>query len=91
MAKKKVVFDKEAHQKSMRDSELREILERKAWGILPLNPTRIFSVGQRVVLGNLGETYVREVYENGLYYLVESLNVQRDRNKPAENESRLIE
>jgi hypothetical protein len=94
MAKKrepKKPFNKEAHDQMMRDGELRDIRERLVWGILPLNPTRVFAVGQRVVLGNLGETYVREVYEGGLYYLIESLNVQRERNKPAENEKRLVE
>ena len=97
MAKKKEITPEvlekreKARKKDVLDGELKDILYKKSKGILPLNPTRHFVVGDRVVLGNLGETYVREVFEDGLYYLIESLNVKRERNKPAENESRLIE
>jgi len=90
MAKKKT-FDSEAHKKMMLEGELKEIQERKRYGILPLNPTRQFDIGERIGLGNMGETYVREKFEDGLYYIIESLNVVRDRDKPAENELRYAE
>jgi len=90
MAKKKV-FDKEANQKLMMDSELKNILERKRYGILPLNPTRHFAVDERIQWGAHSETYVREIFEDGLYYIIESIAVQRDRNNPPENEKRYAE
>jgi hypothetical protein len=92
MAKKKaVVVDPVEHQRKALESELLEILKRKRLGILPLNPTRQFIVGERVQWGAIEETYIREVYENGLYYKIESLNVQRSRQYPPENEVRLAE
>lgn len=88
---KKKVFDSEANKKSNMDSELKNILERKVFGILPLNPTRHFAVDERVQWGALKETYIREIFEDGLYYIIESLNVIRDRSKSAENETRYAE
>lgn len=84
-------FDKEAHQKEMMATELRNIRERFVWGILPKNPTRQFAVNERVQWGALQETYIRKVCEDGLYYVIESIAVKRDRDKPAENETRYAE
>jgi hypothetical protein len=89
-APKKVITPEE-HQKEMMTSELRSIRERFVWGILPKNPTRQFVVGERVQWGAMDETYIREVCEGGLYYIIESIAVQRERNKPAENETRYAE
>lgn len=82
---------RKANEKMLMDSELKNILERKRYGILPLNPTREFAIGERVQWGALTETYIREKYEYGLYYLIESIAVTRDRDKPAENEIRYAE
>lgn len=90
MAKKNVPTAEE-HRKSIMDSELKSILERKRYGIIPLNPTRRFAVDERVQWGALGETYVREIFEDGLYYIIESMNVVRDRINPPENEKRYAE
>jgi hypothetical protein len=90
MAKKKV-FDGEANKKSMMDSELKNILERKAFGILPLNPTRHFAIDERIQWGALKETYIREIFEDGLYYIIESIAVVRERNNPPQNEIRYAE
>ena len=90
MAKKKVPTAEE-RQKSMMNSELKDILERKRYGILPLNPTRRFAVDERVQWGALAETYVREIFEDGLYYIIESMNVVRDKTNPPQNERRYAE
>jgi hypothetical protein len=87
----KKAFDPVAHHKEMMASELRDIRERLVFGILPKNPTRLFTVDERVQWGAMEETYIREVCENGLYYIIESINVKRDRDKPAENETRYAE
>ncbi len=83
MGKKKTIGSKskEERQEMALKFELKNILERKEFGILPLNPTRFFIVGERVQYrwGICNKTYVREVFENGLYYLVETLNVVCDK------------
>lgn len=90
MAKKKVI-DPEKHQKEMMSYELRNIRERLVFGILPKNPTRFFIVDERVQWGALDETYIREVCEDGLYYIIESIAVSRDRYNPPANETRYAE
>jgi hypothetical protein len=90
MAKKKEL-NKEAHVKSLMDSELKNIQERKRYGILPLNPTRHFAINEKVQWGALKETYIREIFEDGLYYIIESIAVVRDRSNPPENEKRYAE
>jgi hypothetical protein len=89
MKKKKI--DPEVQKKEMMETECKEILSRKALGILPLNPTRIFAIDERVQWGNMQETYIRQIFEGGLYYIIESLNVKRNRDFPAENEIRYAE
>ena len=94
MAKKrapKKPFDKEKHMKEMMVSELRHIRERLVYGILPKNPTRLFVEGERVRWGAMEETYIRKVCEGGLYYIIESIGVVRDRNTGPENETRYAE
>lgn len=54
--------------------------------IIPNNPTRIFNVGDRVRFGMHKEVYIREVGLDNLYYLIESLNVVRNRDSGPKNE-----
>ena len=68
------------------ENELREIKESINRGILPLNTTRYFDISERAQWGAHKEVYIREIGDEHLYYLVESINVVRDRDKPAENE-----
>jgi hypothetical protein len=89
-APKKVISEEERLKQAL-TSELRDIRERLVFGILPKNPTRQFVVGERVQWGALEETYVREVCEGGLYYIIESIGVQRDRYNPPANETRYAE
>ena len=63
--------------------DMREALEKK---IIPLNPTRRFEPGERVILGAHDEVYVRESHSDGLYYTCEAINVKRERDKPGRNE-----
>ncbi len=56
-------------------------------GILTAPPKRrTYKVGQRIAWGAHKETYIREVYRDGMYYLCETIGVQRDRNGPLRNE-----
>jgi hypothetical protein len=89
MAKKKT-FDSIAHAETMLQTQLTSIKEDIAFGILPLNPTRFFKVGELVQFGAHKETYIREIYENGLYYKVESVGVQRERNSPPVSEFHIL-
>ena len=74
MAKKKNIISPEEHQKILLDGDIRDLRQKIADGIMPLNPTRFFNVGDRVQYGAHNETYIREVYENELYYKVENIN-----------------
>ena len=85
MAKRKEITPEE-HTANQLASELKEIKERIQYGILSLNPTRQFEVGQRIQMGAHAETYVLENCENGLYYKIILKNVQRERNKPDKDE-----
>jgi hypothetical protein len=89
MAKKKV-FDKDAHIKAKLESDHKQMKEDIAYGIVPLNPTRQFVIGERVHFGALNESYIREIFENGLYYKIECINVIRNRDMDAENEFHLV-
>jgi len=90
MAKKKALTPEE-HQKSLMESAIRDIEYRKKYKMLPLNPTRKFSVGERVRYGAHREVYVRQVFEDGLYYHIECMNVQREKNQPPKNEQHIQE
>lgn len=72
-------------------SNIEKIEKNIKLGILPLNPTRKFSIDEKVQFGAHKETYVREIYKNGLYYKVECISVKRDRDKPAKNEFHIVE
>jgi hypothetical protein len=89
MAKRKPI-DPEVRKKEMLETECREMREMIVVGILPLNPTRFFAVGERVQWGALEETYIRQIFEGGVYYLIESINVKRYRDQPGENEIRYM-
>ena len=90
MPKKKVI-DPEVRKKEMLEQESRDMREKIAVGILPQKPTRFFAIDERVQWGALEETYIRQIYEGGLYYLIESIDVKRYRDQPAENEIRYME
>lgn len=90
MAKKKQISPEE-RQKSNRESAIRDMNIKISSGILPLNPTRRFSVDERIQFGAHKETYIREIHEDGLYYTIEAMNVQRERNSPPANEFHVME
>ena len=88
MTKKK--FDPVANQNRMNANEIIDCEKAIVDGILKMPPKRrAYKVGQRVQYGHLKETYIREVYRDGRYYLAESINVKRDKNAPACNETRI--
>lgn len=90
MAKKKIETPEE-YQKRMKESGIMEMKIKILNNILPLNPTRKFSVGEQIHFGAHREVYVREVFEDGLYYGIECMNVSRNRNLPPANEYSIIE
>jgi hypothetical protein len=90
MANKKHI-DPVEHAKMLLDTNLRDIKNAVALNIIPANPTRTFAINERVVWGAHKESYIRKVCNNGLYYLVESIGVQRERDKLPVNEFHYIE
>lgn len=88
MAKRGKIVQKtpEEHAQMLVESAIRDKERAIELGNLPLNPTRTFKVGDRVHFGAHREVYVRQVYRDGLYYLCEAIDVQRDRYRPPSNE-----
>lgn len=91
MAKHISKITPEQHKEMLLNSNLNEIREKFELGILPKNPTRRFTIDERVQFGAHNETYIREICEDGLYYKVESIAVKRERDKPTQNEMRYVE
>lgn len=86
MAKKKTLTPKET-QKKILASNIKDIEKRIKLGILRKPPKhRKFKVGERVSFGAHKECYIREKGEDGMYYIVECLNVSRERGMPPANE-----
>jgi len=54
-------------------SEMKDIKTR----FIPKNPTYSFKVGDHVQYGCHDETYIEEVYEDGLYYKVKNINLKK--------------
>lgn len=91
MGKKKEISPEE-HRKSLIESGIREMEGLIKQGSLPIPPNhRKFKVDELVQFGAHKETYVREIFKDGLYYLVESIDVQRERDKPPANEFHMLE
>lgn len=93
MAKRKRNTVDEATRKQMNiDSTISDIEKNISEGNLNPPPKhRMFKVDERVQFGAHAESYIRKIYKDGLYYEVESLNVKRDRDKPAANETHILE
>ena len=73
-------------------NEIKDINYRIKHGILRTPPKhRKFKVSERVQYGAHKETYIRKIFENGLYYTIESIDVKRSSDLPASNEKRVIE
>lgn len=72
MAKKRQLTPEEIKQNSI-DQDMQEIKRMLEIGSLPLNPTRIFKINERVIWGAHEEVYVREIHAGGLYYTVENI------------------
>lgn len=90
MANKKKISSEE-HQKSLMKSALHDIERLIVRNALPVPPKhRKFNVGERVQFGAHNETYIREIFKDGMYYRVESINVKRERNQPPTNEQHVL-
>jgi len=76
----------EEHQKALLSSNIKDMKRSIDLGIIPINPTRHFSVGERVHLGAHEEVYVREIGDNELYYVLEAIGVKRDPRGEGHNE-----
>ena len=87
--KKKISF--EEHQKSLMESAIRDIERLIVRTALPVPPKhRKFKVGERVQFGAHNETYIREIFKDGMYYRVESIAVKRERDKSPANEQHVL-
>jgi len=88
MAKKK--FDPEVHEKQQNEYAIRDCEKAIEDGILVMPPKRrIYKVGQRAQFGMHKETYIREVYRDGMYYLTETIGVVRERGGEPRNEKHI--
>lgn len=90
MAKKKKILSEIERKKLTLDSELKDLKEKIEFGMIPMKPTRKFKVDERIIYGAHKETYVREICENGLYYLIESMSVKRSRDTEPQDELRYV-
>jgi len=79
MARKKVESPKET-EKRMNDTKIKEIRRLIENGVLRKPPRhRKFKVGERVSMGAHKECYIREKYDDGMFYRIECLGVKRGR------------
>ena len=79
------------HEKEMNAYEIRNCEKAIVDGILTVPPKRrAYKVHYRVQWGNHKETYIREVYQNGMYYLTETIGVIRERNGIPKNELHIL-
>jgi len=77
----------EENEKRLCTVAISDCEEAIANGILTVPPKRrTYKVGQRIRWGNHRETYIREVYRDGMYYLAETIGVQRQKNGVIRNE-----
>lgn len=88
MTKKRNVISPEEQLKILLESDIRDVQQKIADGIMPLNPTRFFNIGDRVQYGAHDETYIREIFENGLFYKVECIN---QKNKSQSSPIQIVE
>ena len=86
MKRKKTIISSEEHLKMKLESQLKQIKADIEMGKFSTNPSRLFNVGDRVIWGAHIEVYVREVCDDGVYYLVESIGVKREINAIPQNE-----
>lgn len=79
------------NEKRLNDIVISKCEQAIVEGILTVPPKRrIYKVGQRVRWGAHNETYIREVYADGKYYLTETLGIIRDRNTAARDEFHIL-
>ena len=83
-------FNPDKHEAESNQVTFRECEEAIVNGIIKTPPNRrAYKVGQRVQWGNHKETYIREVFKNGMFYLTETIGVQRERNGVVRNEKHI--
>lgn len=85
MAKREII-DPEIQKQDQVDYHVKEMFKAIERGLLPLNPTRTFEPGERIILGAHEEVYIREVLADGLFYICEAMQIKRERDKPPADE-----
>ena len=78
--------DPEILKQDLVDSNVKDMFKVIERGLIPLNPTRSFEPGERIIFGAHDEVYVREVHSDGLFYICEGIGIKRGRNVPRANE-----
>ncbi len=90
MAKKNKI-SKEDQEKQSIQYGIRDCEQAIAEGIITTPPKRrTYKKDERVRWGAHNESYVREVYADGKYYLVETIGVVRERNGMPSNEKMIL-
>jgi len=89
MAKKN--FDPEKNERENNARAIQDCENAIADGILSIPPKRrAYKAGKRVQYGAHKETYVRESYNEGRYYLIESIGVKPDRHSPPRDTKSIV-
>lgn len=90
--KKKKPLSSEENEKRLIETNIRDFDRAIELGMLTPPPKhRIFKEGDRVCYGAHKETYVRKTFWHDMYYVIENINVKRERDKPARNEIHCVE
>ena len=89
MAKKK--FDPVENENRLNAAEIIECDKAITDGIITMPPKRrTYKKDERVQYGAHKETYVREIYREGRYYLIESINVRFTRDEEPRNRLSIV-
>ena len=88
MAKKNKITPEEQANFLLKSS-IKDIEERISFGQIS-DPTRFFSIGDRVHYGAHKEVYVEEIHRNGMYYTLRCKNVQRTREVKRQDELQIV-
>lgn len=63
------------------ESKLQQFIKAE-YDSIPKNPARHFTVGQRVIYGGMENVYIREIFEDGMYYKIDYISVNTNYGNP---------
>lgn len=74
------------------EEKLKRLFEKDmmTWENVPENPTYRFNIGDSVVVGNLKDCVIKDIVEDGKYYLIEYTHVDNNYGNPIETPGYLM-